>query len=325
MYNNMKITIALLVLSSFGWVYSQDDEKAGTYELVKEATEFNFVGVGVNILSLDVNMYNLPIMVGGEGFFSTNFVYGGYRFMIGEGLRETPGGNEYLGSVYGKQQGVSTNNIYGGIPIYRQIKTEDVHVTVARGKDVSYYIEVPAKVKTSFGIDAGYEFGITPYIGPANKFVGVPYSDNPAQAEINLSDLEFDQGYTKFDYGILSVGGGVTRQHLTQIRTSKHGLKQAESFVRIYARLSFPVRAILDDMLVPTYNNQYFRMELDGYTKISKMGFNIGWMTMGPNKFSGVFFIEGGYFPGPAMGLVNNLYIKVGGGFSFAKLVGLIF
>ncbi len=308
-----------------GVTYSQNDNKDGTYEMVKEATEFNFVGIGLHILSIDLNSYNLPIMVGGEGFVSTNYVYGGYRFLIGEGLRETPGGNDYFGSVYGKQQGVMTNSFFGGVPLYRVIKKEDVKVTVAKGKDVSYYIEVPANVKTSYGIDAGYDFGITPYIGPANKFVGVPYSDNPAQSEINLSDLEFEQGYTKLDYGILSVGVGITRQNCTQIKTAKYGTKESSSFVRYYARLAFPMRAILDDMLVPTYNNQLFRIELDGHTKMSKLGFNVGVSTIGPNKFSGVFFAEAGYFPGPAMGLVNNLYIKFGAGFSFSKIVGMVF
>jgi hypothetical protein len=323
----IKKSACVLLSSLLGFMgIAQNDKNDGMYEMVKEATEFNFVGIGLHILSLDVNMYNLPIMVGGEGFVSTNYVYGGYRFLIGEGLRETPGrSTEYLGSVYGSHQGVRTGSFYGGIPIYKMVETKDVKVRVAKGKDVSYYLEVPAKVKTAIGIDMAYDYGITPYIGPADKFVGVPYSTDPNQTEVRLSELEFSQGYTKFDYGVLSIGGGITQQHLTQIKTSKFGVKQSESFLRYYARLSFPVRAVLDDMLVPTPNNQQFRFELDGHTNISKMGFNVGFMTMGPNKFSGVWFAELGYFPGPAMGVVNNLYFKFGGGFSFAKIVGMVF
>jgi len=326
MYYN-KIYLYFLITSIFysGISFGQKEKnKDGVYELVKEATEFNYLGLGLHILSIDANKYNCPIMVGGEGFFSTNFIYGGYRILIGEGLAETPGVNEYVGSVYGKGQGILTQSFYGGIPIFRKIKKEDVEITVGVEGNTRYYVIVPANVKKSYCLDFGYDIGITPYIGPANKFTGVPYGTT---TPIELESLGNGNSnlFTKYDYGILRIGGAITTQHSTHVKTEKFGGGSSTTYIRKYANFTFPIRAVLDDMLVPTYNNAYYRYELDGHTEISKVGFNIGFSFMEPDRLGTVFFGEIGYFPGPKMGFVNNLYLKFGGGFSFSKILGLVF
>jgi hypothetical protein len=289
-------------------------ENTVAYELLKEETEFTFFSFGVHAFSMELNKYNLPITFGIEGLFSTEMAYAGMGIKVGQGLIDSPNQYQFQGSVYGRVQLVQSTILYGGFHFVNWNKKENVKITLSKGSNSSTYTKIKANVKTSLGGDFGYENGITPYTGPNTYFIGVGNGfSSPIQVPMRGST-----GYTTYNFGILQVGLGLTKQHFTEIKTDRYGLKSEHRFLRYYVHLSIPVKAELENVDKPNYNT----FDLNGHTEISKVGYNLGVMSTGIKGFDTIGFAEIGYFPGPRMNYINNLYFKFGVGFSMTKLFG---
>jgi hypothetical protein len=284
-------------------------------ELTKEETEFTFCSLGLHIFSLDVNTYNLPVTFGLEGLLTTQKTYAGMGFKVGQGLIDSPNQYQFEGSLYGRLQLVRSAIVYGGFHILDWTKRETVKITLSRGYNTTTYTKVRANVKTTFGVDAAYEWGITPYTGTANHFIGI---GNGFSRPIQIPGRGQSR-YTTYDFGIVHIGFGFTKQHFTEINTDKYGIKSAHRFLRYYVHISLPSKSILEQIVIPNVNT----FDLNGHTTISRFGYNIGVMSTGIKKIDGIGFIEIGYFPGPKMNYINNLYLKFGGGFSITKLFGI--
>jgi hypothetical protein len=283
-------------------------------ELIREETEFTFFSLGIHAFSLDINKYNLPITFGLEGLFSTQKAYSGMGIKVGQGLIDSPNQYQFDGSLYGRIQLVRSTMLYGGFHLLNWTKRELVKITLVKGNNSTIYTKVNAKVKSGIGLDGAYEFGITPYTGPRNNFIGVGQGfSRPIQVPVRGST-----GFTTYNFGHLHIGLGLTKQYLTEIKTDKYGVKSDHRFLRYYVHLSLPTKAILEKIVVPNVNT----FDLNGHTAMSKFGFNIGVLSTGIKGFDNIGFAEIGYFPGPRMDYINNLYFKFGVGFSVTKLFG---
>ena len=332
----MKKTLSLVaLLFAFNFYFTQgiDEKDTVIYSVVEDNPEFGFFNIGVDWMNICLDNNAFPIGTGGTFNFSAGPIYGGADYIFGLELAS----GAYLGpedfrdgckSIYSKSGRKSDFESYIGYT-FKEKKAKEVQTVKLKavGK-VIYEMDIDATVLKRYGVECGFRSGYSYYqsLNETNGFQAIPVNPYPGE---NADPFNLIAS-TVMEYNILNFGVSLRKQHDIVINTEEYGDKRSNNYTRLYARVAVLLNSNLDDVSRPTDGNwgdwlnsspDHYRFNINDNTPMNKVGFNIGasYVTS-PKNFAGFGKVELGYFPGPKVGIRNNIYFLLKGGFSFSAM-----
>jgi hypothetical protein len=320
--------ILLLLICHASSIFSQIEKEEISYSLEWDNPLFSNIALGV-FVGGEANFFSLPVKIGGDLFCNIGPVYFGSRFNVGQQLLNSSrpdNGNYTLATRHSEY--LTTIDSYIGVELKSFITTENksfILESVNTGSTVTnYYINIPVKVKTSYGLEVAYNITTTPFTAKPKHFVGELYTNRGTEYNFVYNTRVMS---TMLNLRTLHVGVGRIVKSNVIISTENYGIKKFATSTRAYARLSFWMDSFIDDVLEPTgwdgSNGRpygYRRVKLDGITPLQVLGYNVGISTLSPFGFGGFGFVELGAIPGPKVGLLGRAYFSIGGGLSVSAL-----
>lgn len=326
----MKNIITIIFTLSIYIILGQKEGKEEKlFEKKVDNPNISFVGVAGHILSLQIDKFNMPIKFGGEGYAKIGKIFIGARALSGESLLGYIG-KDKKSDIYSVYQGSGNYTNFEATAGYELASTESeklVKVVLFKQGDTYYYVNVPTKEKSSYGIEASLHNGNLNFTSKTKKVIGKPTLPADLNKTINIGD-EFAYEYmsTNYKYSVLNIGASLTKTYYVLVDSKRSGAKSASYYIRFYGRLSFLLDHQIDDVIAPGPLNNfnqpvgYYQIQLQNTTPMSKVGFNVGIHLLTPRGFGSAFFAELGVLPGPKVGALGRTYLNFGGGFALSKL-----
>ncbi len=227
--------------------------------------------------------------------------------------------------------------VIGGSSIYKPTNSRDADVTVGyffqkktRGKvkvriggshvgygHVDHYAVVVANYNKLFGFQMGYKQGFSNLTIPQ----GVTVRDAYIRPDY---DIITNQGLnTYMEYGWYSFGATYGKIVDVAVDLEKYGHRDVHNMSRFYVNILLSKYSILENVYYKDYNNYQYTVNhlylLDGYVKMSNIGFNIGWETVSIKKLSTTYGVELGIMPGVKVSQAGNFFFTLKAKLSLSK------
>jgi hypothetical protein len=326
---NLFLLICFCFYSSF--TFSQKDTVG--YTLLEDNPEFNFISGGMDIINVSFDNNAWPWGTGGSVQFEFDPIYGALNYCFAGSMAnwvQDPTGNANNGaiSIYKNRDGGTKSEISGyvGYSFKKWKEKGKAIITLANRSKVTVVTSVDATYEKKYALELGFKKGFSYYQsvvdGGGNGFMAVPYLANDQLG--NSNPIQLNAG-TTLEYTVVNLGFSFIKKHDVVIDVEDYGHKRGHSFMRFYGRLSFLINSNLDDVHKPVDDDwdngsPHFKYNINDNTPMNKVGFNLGISSQIPKGLGGYRAVEFGYFPGPKVGITNNLYLFGKVGFSFAAL-----
>ncbi|MBL7812368.1 MAG: hypothetical protein JNL57_09125 [Bacteroidetes bacterium] len=211
-------------------------------------------------------------------------------------------------------------NVSMGYVVASQETTRDVSFHLKTTGNVRYYGTTKAPITRFHAVRVGYTGGFTVVNGTGTKMVFSTPNGEDKAIEPLPEETETVMGYKTLSLGYMRGHYGWWRAEI-----EGYGKREAQGMAFWYGNLLIMPNATLDDVAVLAseinYNKLYQRMSLKD-TRLSKIGFNVGWQTLDFNGLGIAARLEAGLYPGIKGDFGSRFGLSISSGINIGKLFG---
>ncbi|MFK8039108.1 MAG: hypothetical protein AB8B74_12510 [Crocinitomicaceae bacterium] len=308
---NIIITLSILFVT-FGSIAQKKDSEESDYNINSNQLAFSYIGGGLNY-DISFNNYNFTLVSLGPNFkyFNDKISFdASARFHLFENLANYAGRQPEITSIYENEKSRDFSLDFGYY-FTDNIASKDISIDIAKKGNTRYYTIVNAKTAERFGVNLGFNSGVTYY-----NFQNQSFEDTPGPLVNGFITA------THHQFSTIKLGGNRTRVNNIKFNTGTFGNVTYTKFSKLYFNVLILVSSELDDVFVNqsvsgSNTTSYFQQSINEIDR-NRLGFAIGYELYSMNDYviddkkrDVGYAVEIGSQPGPKSGLGNNVFIDL--------------